>query len=432
MLLPYAGSIKIDGVEVRDIPRDKFKDIFTIIPEKPVIFPSATIRQNLLTNEIMNPIPMEGDDGFNPMAALLDEELQITLFILEKILRGVGLWDIVDSGGGLNTTFSTFAFSSTQLQKFSLAQGLTKYYFNQTKMTIIDGTTSHVSAEGLARMKSFIDEILGMDKECMVITTSSTSDPIERSQYVARIAGGRVFKFFVESMIRRPGPPLTPTRQPIGIQDIPLHNRYTINVAEGSGQNRQRRLEDSRRASLPSGSGSSAPIAHAQADAVAGPSTPSAALVAQTSSQIRRRIKASRHQAATQRPQHDEVQVAMLARRQANAVASSSLVQLPTILHQTEIPSWMNEFAHTRISETRERQLYLRILQYGSVRLQSLVLEHRLRDLAVLSEIHRRQLPASPRLAQQQARESHMVVSYYRSLEAAVLAAQNMHNRREL
>ncbi|CEJ92325.1 hypothetical protein VHEMI07985 [[Torrubiella] hemipterigena] len=446
LLLPYEGSIKIDGVEARDIPRDKFKQIFTIIPESPVTFQSASIRQNLLTDEIID--PTRADAPLNPdgIRFLFDDDMDERLTLITKVLHGVGLSDIVRDSGGVDAKFSNLVLSPTQRQKFSLAQGLAKHYATRTKMAIIDSATSHVNTEGLERMNSLIDEILGVDPDCMVITLASHSDAIDGSEYVARIAGGRVTKFFVESMLRKT---VSSSKNRVSkrvskSRAIPSDEELASEVARRSGQGMRDR---GRRPRSPSPATLLSSHSQLTSDAGAGPST-SQALPPRRMSPLSFRSPstsasgthlASRspgsgrnlrptpasHSPVSQRPEPAR-------RRRVRTIRPPPVVRprSPSISDDSdddtlpEIPGWMVDFADDSISELRRHELYTRIFEYGSARMERLLLRHALRDNAILQHFHELHHSDEPHILQQQVRDIQTVTGFYHKLQSALVVAR--------
>ncbi|CEJ87451.1 hypothetical protein VHEMI04419 [[Torrubiella] hemipterigena] len=454
LLLPYEGSIKIDGIEARDIPRDKFKQIFTIIPESPVVFPSCSIRQNLLTDEIIDPV--RADAALNPdgIRFLFDDNMDERLTLITKVLRGVGLSDIVTNSGGVDSKFSSLVLSPTQRQKFSLAQGLAKHYATRTKMAIIDSTTSHVNTAGLERMISLIDEILGVDPDCMVITLASHSDAIEGSQYVARIAGGRVVKFFVESMLHRKKTAKNRVlkrslKSPATLSEEEL-------VGEVARRSEQGRRERGRRQRTPSpASSSSSAGSQPNPNAVAGPSTLPAApprpLSPQSSSSrapsptfnltpetySTRRTSCSpgsgRHpEPLPQASSSSRPRIEPARRRRGRTIRPPPVVRprSPPISDDSdddtlpEIPGWMVDFADDSISELRRHELYTRIFEYGSLRMERLLLRHAQRDNAILQHFHELHHSDEPHILQQQVRDIQKVTGFYHKLQSALVVAR--------
>ncbi|CEJ90328.1 hypothetical protein VHEMI06119 [[Torrubiella] hemipterigena] len=454
LLLPYEGSIKIDGIEARDIPRDKFKQIFTIIPESPVIFPSCSIRQNLLTDEIID--PTRADAALNPdgIRFLFDDNMDERLTLITKVLHGVGLSDIVRNSGGVDAKFSNLVLSPTQRQKFSLAQGLAKHYATRTKIAIIDSTTSHVNTEGLERMTSLIDEILGVDPDCMVITLASHSDAIEGSQYVARIAGGRVVKFFVESMLHRKKTSKNRVskrspKSPATLSEEELVGKVARRSERGGHEGGPRR----RTPSPASSSSSEAP--QLDSNAVAGPSTlpasPPRPLSPQSSSsgapsptfsltpETYSARRASRSTGSGRHPEplpeaspSSRPRVEPTRRRRGRTIRPAPVVlpRSPSISDDSDddtppaIPGWMADFADDSISELRRHELYTRIFEYGSVKMERLLLRHSLRDNAILQHFHALHHSDEPHILQRQVRDIQTVSGFYHKLQSAIVVAR--------
>lgn len=167
--LSYTGSIKIDGVEAREIPRSQLNSAFTVIPQDPVFFRNATIRKNLLPDEI---IQIENKEGGE--------------VVLERVLAGVGLLAVVERNGGLYSHFSTLKLSYEQRQRFSLAQGLLQFFFNPTKMALVDSVTDNVSRESLEQMTSMMNEVFRFG-DCSVISTTNRPASLSTAPWLARI-----------------------------------------------------------------------------------------------------------------------------------------------------------------------------------------------------------------------------------------------------
>ncbi|CEJ94476.1 hypothetical protein VHEMI10003 [[Torrubiella] hemipterigena] len=157
--LPYTGSITIDGVEVRTIPRDKLAQQITVVPQEVIIFPGS-VRQNLIPDEFFHPAevslqPVEdGEEG-------QVEEVKAYTFMMERILYRLGLLDIIKGAGGLDVDIAKVSMSTEQQHRFSLAQSLTAFFLRQTKITLIDDITSKVSHGDCVIMRQAIRELMG-------------------------------------------------------------------------------------------------------------------------------------------------------------------------------------------------------------------------------------------------------------------------------
>lgn len=173
-LISYTGSITIDGIEVRDIHRDQFPSLFTVIPQEPVVFRTATIRQNLMPNEIINPGNYEGYES-----------------VMYRVLYGVGLLKIVEKNGGLRSKFSKLKLSYEQLARFSVAQGLMLYYFMRTPFALVDGATNNVSGESLVRMRAIMREVFGPGG-CAIISMVHYQETVSGATWIGRVAEGTV------------------------------------------------------------------------------------------------------------------------------------------------------------------------------------------------------------------------------------------------
>lgn len=157
--LPYTGSITIDGVEVRTIPREKLAEIITVVPQEFIIFP-GTVRQNLIPDEFFNPPeitvqPVE--DGEEDET----EEVEAYTFIMQRILYRLGLLDIINAAGGLGADIALVSMSTEQKHRFSLGQALTTFFLRQTKITLVDDLTSKVGHGDCVIMRQAIRELMG-------------------------------------------------------------------------------------------------------------------------------------------------------------------------------------------------------------------------------------------------------------------------------
>lgn len=173
-LIPYEGSIKIDGVEARDIPPDMVHRVFTVIPQRPILVPSATIRQNLVLEEIMF------DHTRN------DDVIQI-----DQILFYLGLSEIITQSGGMHAPFSRLRLTPSQLQRFAVAQGLMKYFYLPSRMVLNDSSANIVDAESLERISYVTREIFGWTGST-VIQTASDMPLLQRGTWLGFIRRGEI------------------------------------------------------------------------------------------------------------------------------------------------------------------------------------------------------------------------------------------------
>lgn len=172
-LVPYTGSIKIDGLEVRNIPRPEFRTRFTVIPQKPVVFSAMTVRQNLIPEEMLTDIVDE-------------DKLRI---VIEYILDEVGLWHHVYQHGDTSIPLQDLKLSPGQLQLFSLAQALVFHFVNRSKIVLIDAATSNVDREMRQCMQRIIREIF---PDSTLITVANHPSIVAGASLIGQIANGNV------------------------------------------------------------------------------------------------------------------------------------------------------------------------------------------------------------------------------------------------
>lgn len=172
-LIPYDGSIKIDGIEVREIPSDKIRHAFTVIPQSPVIIRNGTIRQNLVPQELLS------------RELRNDHEFQRDLL---TILISLGLANIIEQCGGVAAPFSKLRLTHAQLQRFAMAQGIMKFYFGATRFVLIDSALSTVDSETLMRMLDVSRRSFGY-AGATIIQTASYLPLLQNGSWLATING---------------------------------------------------------------------------------------------------------------------------------------------------------------------------------------------------------------------------------------------------
>lgn len=113
MLEYQSGTIEIDGVDLRTVPRHHLRSIINTMPQEPLAI-AGTIRLNL-----------------DPQNTLSDGDL------LEALAK-VGLSKFIFDLGGLGQDMNADNFSSGQLQLFSLASAILR----KSKIVLLDEISS--------------------------------------------------------------------------------------------------------------------------------------------------------------------------------------------------------------------------------------------------------------------------------------------------
>ncbi|GBF62869.1 ABC transporter [Trichophyton mentagrophytes] len=129
MLEMDSGTILIDGTDISTIPRQQVRSRLNTLPQEP-FFLYGTVRDNV-----------------DPLK-LADDETVI------GALQAVGLWDFLESRGGLDEEVGEDKLSHGQRQLFCLARAVVK----QGNILIMDEATSSVDAETDKVMEDVIRE----------------------------------------------------------------------------------------------------------------------------------------------------------------------------------------------------------------------------------------------------------------------------------
>ena len=159
-----SGTILIDGIDLKVIPREIFRSRIVTIPQEPFIL-SGSVRLNA------DPTSLATDDSI--IAALTK----------------VGLWNILSSRGGLDAEMTANPLSQGQQQIFCLARALLK---PNAKILVLDEATSNVDAETDRIMQRIIREEF---KDFTVLTVAHRMDTIMDSDRIAVLDGGRLIEF---------------------------------------------------------------------------------------------------------------------------------------------------------------------------------------------------------------------------------------------
>lgn len=176
----YDGSITIDGVEVRDIPPRKLRQAITIVTGEPVIFSGATIRQNLVPSEIIHG-PIEDSPGL--------------LVALHEVLYSLGLQDLVEKAGGIDSRVDDLKLSPEQLLMFGVAQGMMKFFLDRSALVLLDGVLGRVSRRCERMIRIVKNKIFKMF-ESTVVVMGDTPGVIWKSDKVGRVRDGEIKQMF--------------------------------------------------------------------------------------------------------------------------------------------------------------------------------------------------------------------------------------------
>lgn len=176
-----SGSIFIDGVDLRSVPREVIRTRMTAIPQDLFIL-SDTIRVNADPN---------GDASEDAIISALQK---------------VELWDTIQTRGGLETQMKSHPLSQGQQQLFCLARAMLR----KSRILILDEATSNVDSETDALMQKIIRDVFA---EHTIVTVAHRLNTISDSDMVAVMHEGKLVEF---------GPPGELLQRPSMFRD--LHN----------------------------------------------------------------------------------------------------------------------------------------------------------------------------------------------------------------
>lgn len=172
-LISYEGSITIDGIDIKDVPRQQLRQSLITITQEALHLP-GTVRENLIPQDL-------GKD------TVQDHDAEI-----KSTLQKVELLDHVKSRGGLGKDFDDMDFSEGQRQLFSLARALLQRSIMGSKILLIDEATSNVDHESDARMQRILREAF---QECTRLVIAHRVQTIADSDVLMELADGKVLSF---------------------------------------------------------------------------------------------------------------------------------------------------------------------------------------------------------------------------------------------
>ncbi|KAF2761934.1 canalicular multispecific organic anion transporter 1 [Pseudovirgaria hyperparasitica] len=157
------GSIEIDGVDIRSVPRGRLRRALNTISQEPLLL-TGTIRLNL------------DPEGQCPDSQLL------------AALAKVDLLAFVEREGGLDAAMKPESYSSGQRQLFSLASAILR----RSKIVLIDEATSNTDAQTDQLMRSVIATEFA---DCTVVTVAHRLDAIADCDQVIVMGHGCVLEW---------------------------------------------------------------------------------------------------------------------------------------------------------------------------------------------------------------------------------------------
>lgn len=183
--LTYDGSMKIDGVEIRDIPKDQLRSRIVTITQDNVVL-DGTIRQNLL--------PFDTEWGEKRQGPLTEKEAiaaaQMDEFLRELLVR-LRIWDPLEDNGKLDADVSKVGYSHGELQLLCIARAVVRRKMTGSNLVLVDEGTSSVD---LWREKIVRQMMQQYFQGCTIIVIAHRDETIADANITITLANGKVIK----------------------------------------------------------------------------------------------------------------------------------------------------------------------------------------------------------------------------------------------
>ncbi|CEJ81259.1 hypothetical protein VHEMI01398 [[Torrubiella] hemipterigena] len=170
--LHHTGGVTIDGVDIRNVPRQQLRQVITTMPQDHVDIP-GTVRNNVVPLEIMSTATPSAEE---------DKELI-------EVLTKVGLWDHISSQGGLDESITKMALSAGQRQLMSLARAMVHHQRSGSKIIVMDEATSNMDYQTDTTMHEVMETAFA---DCTRIVVTHRNTVLSRCHLLARMEDGRL------------------------------------------------------------------------------------------------------------------------------------------------------------------------------------------------------------------------------------------------
>lgn len=175
------GQIRIDGIDLANIPREILRARLNVIPQEPWWISTESVRFNM--------DPWKSTDIADPPVPLLERDAS---FI--TALRRCQIWHIIDSKGGLDATMTSDFLSHGQRQLFCLARALIR----KSMVVVLDEVSANVDVRTDQIMQKVIREHF---KDCTVISVAHRLNTIEDCDRVVVLRKGNIVEVGVPSRL---------------------------------------------------------------------------------------------------------------------------------------------------------------------------------------------------------------------------------------
>lgn len=183
--LQYDGSIKIDGLEVRDTVRDELRSRIVTITQDNVVL-EGTIRQNLLPFDTAC-----GDQPLGPVTEKQSIEAGRKDAVLREVLVRLRIWESLEEAGELDAIVGKVGYSHGELQMLCIARAVVRRRLTGSRLVLVDEGTSTVDRwrDLLVRqtMKQYFSD-------CTIIVIAHRDETIADANTTITLSHGEVVR----------------------------------------------------------------------------------------------------------------------------------------------------------------------------------------------------------------------------------------------
>ncbi|KAI0886932.1 ABC transporter [Annulohypoxylon maeteangense] len=183
------GRIEIDGVDITTVNRADLRARINVIPQDPFFVP-GTLRFNM--DPISSNFTLASDASRAPSSS--DGE-KVNDKMIHRALERVGLWDSVNTQGGIDILLDPTSWSAGQRQLLCLARAMVQQWKKSSKggILVLDEAMSSVDDETESIMQEIIDSEF---KECTVLAVMHRLRHVPRSyDVVALLDSGELLEY---------------------------------------------------------------------------------------------------------------------------------------------------------------------------------------------------------------------------------------------
>ncbi len=171
-MVDYTGSILVDGIELRTVPREVIRSRFITFAQEGLQL-DGTIRLNLDPYELS-----DSERVHRPSDATL----------IQALTR-VGLWESIQPYGGLDWDMTAANLSQGQKQLLGIARALVRKSYTPSKIVLFDEATSSIDSDTDQQIQAVIVDAFA---PCTVFMVSHRLSAFDRMTKVITLSDGHI------------------------------------------------------------------------------------------------------------------------------------------------------------------------------------------------------------------------------------------------